>query len=185
MSGSGRSKPMSGRSWWPAAETEIARAIKAHGGDAIVTESAPCLGHRTGSAAALTLRDPRGALPFRRQSPGRSADHRRLSTCSAASAASSMRASISRPSPPRSPMQPMSPIRNIVKAIAPLSDEREVAFARDFLRRPAADLGPRFWHHIGIYAFRRECARALRHASGRASARPSAGSSRCAPSTTA
>jgi len=45
---------------------------------------------------------------------------------------------------------------NIVKAIAPLSDEREVAFARDFQRRPAADLGPRFWHHIGIYAYRRE-----------------------------
>ena len=45
---------------------------------------------------------------------------------------------------------------NIVKAIAPLSDEREVAFARDFQRLPAAELGPRFWHHIGIYAFRRE-----------------------------
>jgi len=43
-----------------------------------------------------------------------------------------------------------------LETIAPLSDEREVAFARDFQRRPAADLGPRFWHHIGIYAYRRE-----------------------------
>jgi 3-deoxy-manno-octulosonate cytidylyltransferase (CMP-KDO synthetase) len=34
--------------------------------------------------------------------------------------------------------------------------EREVAFARDFQRRPGPDLGPRFWHHIGIYGFRRE-----------------------------
>jgi 3-deoxy-manno-octulosonate cytidylyltransferase (CMP-KDO synthetase) len=46
--------------------------------------------------------------------------------------------------------------RNIVKAIAPLDDAREVAFARDFVR----DVGPEhqapFWHHIGIYAYKRE-----------------------------
>jgi 3-deoxy-manno-octulosonate cytidylyltransferase (CMP-KDO synthetase) len=46
--------------------------------------------------------------------------------------------------------------RNIVKVIAPLSDEREVAFARDFLRDPGPEYGPRYWHHIGIYAYRRE-----------------------------
>jgi 3-deoxy-manno-octulosonate cytidylyltransferase (CMP-KDO synthetase) len=45
---------------------------------------------------------------------------------------------------------------NIVKAIAPLTDEREVAFARDFQRLPGPELGPRYWHHIGIYAYRRE-----------------------------
>ena len=44
---------------------------------------------------------------------------------------------------------------NIVKTIVPLSDEREVAFARDFLRRPGPELGPVFWHHIGVYAYRR------------------------------
>jgi 3-deoxy-manno-octulosonate cytidylyltransferase (CMP-KDO synthetase) len=44
---------------------------------------------------------------------------------------------------------------NIVKAIAPLSDEREVAFARDFVRTVSPDHSPPYWHHIGVYAFRR------------------------------
>ena len=45
---------------------------------------------------------------------------------------------------------------NIVKAIAPLGDEREVAYARDFLRDVGPEHGAPFWHHIGVYAFRRE-----------------------------
>jgi 3-deoxy-manno-octulosonate cytidylyltransferase (CMP-KDO synthetase) len=44
---------------------------------------------------------------------------------------------------------------NIVKAIAPLSEEREVAFARDFLRRVGPQHQAPFWHHIGVYAYRR------------------------------
>jgi 3-deoxy-manno-octulosonate cytidylyltransferase (CMP-KDO synthetase) len=45
---------------------------------------------------------------------------------------------------------------NVVKAIAPLGEGREVAYARDFVR----DVGPEhdapFWRHIGVYAYRRE-----------------------------
>jgi 3-deoxy-manno-octulosonate cytidylyltransferase (CMP-KDO synthetase) len=44
---------------------------------------------------------------------------------------------------------------NIVKAIAPLSEEREVAFARDFVRNTGPEHQPPFWHHIGVYAYRR------------------------------
>ena len=44
---------------------------------------------------------------------------------------------------------------NIVKAVAPLSAEREVAFARDFLRQVGPDHPPPHWHHIGVYAYRR------------------------------
>ena len=44
---------------------------------------------------------------------------------------------------------------NIVKAIAPLSDDREIAFARDFLRHVDPELKPPYWHHIGVYAYRR------------------------------
>ena len=44
---------------------------------------------------------------------------------------------------------------NIVKAIAPLSDEREVAFARDFLRKVGPEHQPPYWHHIGVYAYKR------------------------------
>jgi 3-deoxy-manno-octulosonate cytidylyltransferase (CMP-KDO synthetase) len=133
---------------------EIARTIKAHGGDAIVTQP----GLASGSDrifAALALRDPerrfrfvvnlQGDLPtitpldVQRCLGGLVNDGVDISTIAAPITDA---ADIANP--------------NIVKAIAPLSDEREVAFARDFQRRPAADLGPRFWHHIGIYAYRRE-----------------------------
>jgi 3-deoxy-manno-octulosonate cytidylyltransferase (CMP-KDO synthetase) len=36
-----------------------------------------------------------------------------------------------------------------------LSDEREVAFARDFVRRLGPEHAAPFWHHIGVYAYRR------------------------------
>ena len=47
-----------------------------------------------------------------------------------------------------------------VKAIAPLSKEREVAFARDFRRELGPTHLPPYWHHVGLYAYRRE---ALEH----------------------
>lgn len=136
------------------AEMEIARAIKAHGGDAIVTEP----GLASGSdriSAALALRDPerryrfivnlQGDLPtvtpldVQRCLGGLVNETIDISTIAAPI---TEEADVANP--------------NIVKAIAPLSDEREVAFARDFLRSPGPELGPQFWHHIGIYAYRRE-----------------------------
>ena len=45
---------------------------------------------------------------------------------------------------------------NIVKAIAPLEGDREVAYARDFVRRVDASMLAPYWHHIGVYAYRRE-----------------------------
>jgi 3-deoxy-manno-octulosonate cytidylyltransferase (CMP-KDO synthetase) len=36
-----------------------------------------------------------------------------------------------------------------------LSEEREVAFARDFVRNAGPEHQPPFWHHIGLYAYRR------------------------------
>jgi 3-deoxy-manno-octulosonate cytidylyltransferase (CMP-KDO synthetase) len=136
------------------AEMEIARAIKAHGGDAIVTEP----GLASGSdriLAALALRDPerryrfivnlQGDLPtvtpldVQRCLGGLVNETIDISTIAAPITED---ADVANP--------------NIVKAIAPLSDEREVAFARDFQRLPGPELGPHYWHHIGIYAYRRE-----------------------------
>jgi 3-deoxy-manno-octulosonate cytidylyltransferase (CMP-KDO synthetase) len=136
------------------AEMEIARAIKAHGGDAIVTEP----GLASGSdriSAALALRDPerryrfivnlQGDLPtvtpldVQRCLGGLVNETIDISTIAAPI---TEEADVANP--------------NIVKAIAPLSEEREVAFARDFLRSPGPEHGPQFWHHIGIYAYRRE-----------------------------
>jgi 3-deoxy-manno-octulosonate cytidylyltransferase (CMP-KDO synthetase) len=45
---------------------------------------------------------------------------------------------------------------NVVKVIAPLYVEREIAFARDFVRETGPMHEAPFWHHIGIYAYRRE-----------------------------
>ena len=44
---------------------------------------------------------------------------------------------------------------NIVKAIAPIGGDREVAFARDFVRVLTDDHPAPHWHHIGIYAYKR------------------------------
>ncbi|MCA3575312.1 MAG: 3-deoxy-manno-octulosonate cytidylyltransferase [Aestuariivirga sp.] len=136
-----------------AAEVEIADVVRAHGGDAIVTNPAlPSGSDRI--AEALSLRDPNrrfehvvnlqgdlptiDALSIRRCLAGLVNEVADISTIAAL---------IEREEDVANP--------NIVKAIAPLSDEREVAFARDFLRRVGPQHQPPFWHHIGVYAYRR------------------------------
>jgi 3-deoxy-manno-octulosonate cytidylyltransferase (CMP-KDO synthetase) len=136
-----------------AGESEIAAAVLKAGGDAIITE--PSL--KSGSdrvAAALALRDPQhnfahvvnlqGDLPIidpltiRRCLAGLTNETVDISTV-----ATEIHNNADRTNP------------NIVKAIAPLSDEREVAFARDFVRVLSPDHAAPHWHHIGIYAYRR------------------------------
>jgi 3-deoxy-manno-octulosonate cytidylyltransferase (CMP-KDO synthetase) len=136
-----------------AAEVEIADVVRAHGGDAIVTNPAlPSGSDRI--AEALSLRDPnhrfehvvnlQGDLPtidvlsIRRCLAGLVNEVADISTIAAL---------IERQEDVANP--------NIVKAIAPLSDEREVAFARDFVRRVGPQHQAPFWHHIGVYAYRR------------------------------
>ncbi len=137
-----------------AGESEIAAAIRDAGGDAIITDSnLPSGSDRV--AAALALRDPgqqfthivnlQGDLPtvdplaVRRCLAGLTNPSVDISTIAAAIIDQQ---DVDNP--------------NIVKAITPLDNNREVAFARDFLRQVTPDLGPAFWHHIGIYAYRRE-----------------------------
>jgi 3-deoxy-manno-octulosonate cytidylyltransferase (CMP-KDO synthetase) len=136
-----------------AGEYEIAKAILEVGGDAIVTPS----NLKSGSdrvAAALALRDPektftyvvnlQGDLPtvdpltVRRCLAGLTNETVDISTV-----ATQIHALADVDNP------------NIVKAIAPLGPEREVAFARDFLRALPDDAEGPHWHHIGIYAYRR------------------------------
>lgn len=136
-----------------AAETEIAEAVRAHGGDAIMTNPAlPSGSDRI--AEALSLRDPHGrfenvvnlqgdlptidTLSIRRCLAGLYNEQADISTIAARIDTDE---DIANP--------------NIVKAVAPLSDEREVAFARDFVRQVAPGQQPPFWHHIGMYAYRR------------------------------
>lgn len=137
-----------------AGESEISAAILDAGGDAIVTQP----GLKSGSdrvAAALALRDPernfsyvinlQGDLPtidplsIRRCLAGLTNDSVDISTI-----ATEIHTDADRANP------------NIVKAIAPIGQGREVAYARDFVRTLTDDHPAPHWHHIGIYAYKRE-----------------------------
>jgi 3-deoxy-manno-octulosonate cytidylyltransferase (CMP-KDO synthetase) len=136
-----------------AAENEIAGVIRGHGGDAIVT--APQLPSGSDRVAeALRLRDPQGrfrfvldlqgdlptidALAIRRCLAGLVNEQADISTIAARI---EDEADVANP--------------NVVKAIAPLNETREVAFARDFVRAVNPEHVAPFWHHIGVYAYRR------------------------------
>ena len=136
-----------------AAEVEIADAVKAHGGDAIVTDPAlPSGSDRI--AEALSLRDRQGRFRFvvNLQGDLPTIDPLAIQRCLAglvneSADISTIAARIESDEDVANP--------NIVKAISPLSDEREVAFARDFVRRVGTEHAAPYWHHIGVYAYRR------------------------------
>ena len=137
-----------------AAENEIADAIRAQGGDALATDPAlPSGSDRI--AAALKLRDPTGKFTYvvnlqgdlptidplavQRCLAGLTNDNVDIATIAARIEAEE---------------DVINP--NIVKVIAPLSENREVAYARDFVRTVGPEHDAPFWHHIGVYAYRRE-----------------------------
>ena len=136
-----------------AAEVEIADAVRARGGDAICTNPAlPSGSDRI--AEALSLRDPQHRFDYvvNLQGDLPTIDALSIRRCLAGlvnevADISTIAALIEREEDVANP--------NIVKAIAPLSDEREVAFARDFVRSVGPEHQPPFWHHIGVYAYRR------------------------------
>jgi 3-deoxy-manno-octulosonate cytidylyltransferase (CMP-KDO synthetase) len=137
-----------------AAENQIAEAVRNAGGDAITTEPRlPSGSDRI--AAALAIRDAQkrfryvvnlqGDLPtinplsVRRCLAGLTNETVDIATIAALITED---ADVANP--------------NIVKAIAPLEGEREVAYARDFVRNIEPDMQAPFWHHIGVYSYRRE-----------------------------
>ena len=136
-----------------AAEVEIADAVRARGGDAIVTNPAlPSGSDRI--AEALALRDPQRRFDYvvNLQGDLPTIDTLSIRRCLAglvneAADVSTIAALIEYAEDVANP--------NIVKAIAPLSEEREVAYARDFVRNAGPEHQPPFWHHIGVYAYRR------------------------------
>jgi 3-deoxy-manno-octulosonate cytidylyltransferase (CMP-KDO synthetase) len=137
-----------------AGDLAIADAVRKAGGDAIMTEAnLPSGSDRV--AEALRLRDPQGryrnvvnlqgdlptieALSVQRCLAGLTNDLVDIATVAAEIRNSAEVAN-----------------SNVVKAVAPLGPDREVAFARDFLRLLGPEHQPPYWHHIGIYAYRRE-----------------------------
>jgi 3-deoxy-manno-octulosonate cytidylyltransferase (CMP-KDO synthetase) len=137
-----------------AAENEIANVVRSHGGDALATDPAlPSGADRV--AAALNLRDPQGKFTYVVYLQGGlpTIDPLAVQRCLAGLTNDSVdiatiAARIETEAEARDP--------HVVKAIAPLGEGREVAYARDFVR----DVGPEhdapFWRHIGAYAYRRE-----------------------------
>jgi 3-deoxy-manno-octulosonate cytidylyltransferase (CMP-KDO synthetase) len=136
-----------------AAEIEIAEAILAHGGDAIMTNPAlPSGSDRI--AEALALRDPRRRFEFVVNLQG---DLPTIDTLSIQRCLAGLTNDVADISTIAAQIDLADDVQNpnIVKAIAPLSQEREVAFARDFVRLPGPQHLAPFWHHIGVYSYRR------------------------------
>ena len=137
-----------------AAENEIADVIRAHGGDALATDpSLPSGSDRI--AAALKLRDPQAKFTYvvNLQGDLPTIDPLAVQRCLAGLTNDSVdiatiAARIEADEDVKNP--------NIVKAIAPLSEGREVAYARDFVREVGPEHDAPYWHHIGVYAYRRE-----------------------------
>jgi 3-deoxy-manno-octulosonate cytidylyltransferase (CMP-KDO synthetase) len=137
-----------------AADLPVAEAVRAAGGDAIVTERfLPSGTDRV--AAALAMRDPQARyshvvilecdmptidpLSMQRCLAGLTNETVDISTVAAPTEGDADAANL-----------------DTVKAIVPLNSDREVAFARDFRRELGPTHLPPHWHHVGIYAYRRE-----------------------------
>jgi 3-deoxy-manno-octulosonate cytidylyltransferase (CMP-KDO synthetase) len=136
-----------------AAEDAICEAIRAEGGDAMATDpNLPSGSDRV--AQALKYRDPRRKFEFVVNLQGDLPTIEPLAIQRCLAGLVNDTVDISTIAAPITERQEVFD-PNVVKVIAPLYVEREIAFARDFVR----ELGPRheppYWHHIGIYAYRR------------------------------
>lgn len=137
-----------------AAEIKIVEIVRSHGGDAIVTDPAlPSGSDRI--AAALKMRDIQDKFEYvvNLQGDLPTIDPLAIRRCLAGLTHESVdiatiAALIESDEDVRNP--------NIVKAIAPLGNDREVAYARDFVREVGPEHEAPYWHHIGIYAYRRQ-----------------------------
>jgi 3-deoxy-manno-octulosonate cytidylyltransferase (CMP-KDO synthetase) len=137
-----------------AGEAEIAAAVKAAGGDAIVTPSNLASGSDR-VANALALRDPERAFSHVVNLQGDLPTIDPLSVARCLAGLTNEKVDISTIATAiRSDEERASP--SVVKAIVPLGQNREVAFARDFVRELRPEHERPHWHHIGIYAYRRK-----------------------------
>ncbi len=135
-----------------AAENAIAEAIRAQGGDAIVTGAQlPSGSDRV--AEALQLRDPqkvfRHVVNLQGDLP--TIDPLAVKRCLAGLMNETV--DVATLAAPLHDSDIANP--HVVKAIANLEDDRDVAYARDFVRVLSPQHQPPYWHHIGIYAYRR------------------------------
>jgi 3-deoxy-manno-octulosonate cytidylyltransferase (CMP-KDO synthetase) len=135
-----------------AAESAIADAIKAEGGDAIVT--APQLPSGSDRVAeALRLRDSNRLYKYVVNLQGDLPTIDPLSVKRCLAGLMNEQVDIATIAAPLAEEDEAK--SQVVKVIAPLSDAREAAYARDFVRDLSPEHQPPYWHHIGVYAYRR------------------------------
>lgn len=135
-----------------AAENELAEVIRRAGGDAIVTPPVSCHQDRVG--AALRLRDEQ--MQFKHViSLG--ADMPLIDTFAIRRCLAGLineQIDIATLAAPITDKRDLGNVR-VIKVVAGLRDEREVAYARDFRRtQPEADTPP-YWQHVGVTAYKR------------------------------
>jgi 3-deoxy-manno-octulosonate cytidylyltransferase (CMP-KDO synthetase) len=135
-----------------AAEEEIAAAVRAAGGDTVLTDPG-LLSGTDRVAQGVGVRDPERRFSFivNLQGDLPTLEPAAIGACLAPLAdphidIATLASEIRDAEEARNP--------NVVKAIADLGPDRPVAVASDFRRDIDSGGGP-FWHHIGIYAFRR------------------------------
>ncbi len=136
-----------------AAEEEIAAAVRAAGGDAVLTDP-DLLSGTDRVAQAVGLRDPQRRFEFivNLQGDLPTLDAAAIGICLAPLEdetvdIATLASEILDAEEARNP--------NVVKAIADLGFDHPVAMASDFYREIDGDAAGPHWHHIGIYAFRR------------------------------
>lgn len=139
------------------AESAIADVVRRHGGDAIITDAnLPSGSDRI--AQALELRDIQGRYDFIVNLQGDLPTIEPLAIQRCLAGLSNEQVDIATIAAPiTDEAEAANP--HIVKAIAPLGAVREVAFARDFLRTLGPGHEPPYWHHVGVYAYRRAALR--------------------------
>ncbi|MDH3740110.1 MAG: 3-deoxy-manno-octulosonate cytidylyltransferase [Hyphomicrobiales bacterium] len=141
------------------AEQEIVDVVAAAGGDAVVTDpDLPSGSDRI--CAALQARDPNRQFRFiiNLQGDLPLMDPKSISQCLAPLANEGMQISTL-----AAEITDREEIANpdVVKALADFTPGSDVAVAQDFVRQVPEDASGPFWHHIGIYAYRREALEAF------------------------
>lgn len=136
-----------------AAEEEIAAAVRAAGGDTVLTDP-DLLSGTDRVAQAVGLRDPERRFGFivNLQGDLPTLDPSAIGACLAPLADPQVDIA-TLASEIRDPEEALNP--NVVKAIADLGPDRPTAMATEFRRDIDRTDGGPHWHHIGIYAFRR------------------------------
>ncbi len=137
-----------------AAESPIVSAVEKAGGEAIVTDP----GLPSGSdriAQALALRDPGGKYRFVVNLQG---DLPLIEPAAIARCLEPFRRKGVDIATLVAEIEDIGEIDdpNVVKALIGPADDNGIAMARDFVRRLPDGVFAPFWHHVGIYAYRRD-----------------------------